>query len=336
MRISLVTSILFLSFISGFSQAAEISGAEEKALIRDANIALAQKDYATAFAKYSTLAEYGKPLAQFNLGAFYLNGQGVQKNERLAYEWFRKSAAQGDARALNVIENAAAKGNLYAMDELNILHEQTVAVQPQQQPQQDPVIQPQRNTNTSGSARADSGMHFLFNLGVTFGGDSIFTATTTTGEERSVKGGGLLQLGIGGLYQFKNTPMALALSANYHMDRVSASNGEMYFRRYPIEALAYYTGANSFRVGGGVRIVTSPESSATINSSTQKITFDNTIGYVAEMGVKTSPNSWINLRYVSEKYQGKTFTATNGTTTSLDGGSPVDGSHFGLFIVFEI
>ena len=147
MKISQFASLLLLSLISGFSHAIELSESEEKALVHDANTALAQQDYATAFAKFSTLSEHGVSSAQFNLGAFYLNGQGVQKDELLAFEWFQKSAAQGNSRALQVIENAAARGNIYARDELDILQDPTVAAQPSTSPQlqPQPTIQPQTN-----------------------------------------------------------------------------------------------------------------------------------------------------------------------------------------------
>jgi hypothetical protein len=84
-----------------------------------------------------------------------------------------------------------------------------------------------------------------------------------------------------------------------------------------------------------VRIVTSPEASATINGATRKIVFDNATGYVAELGYMLSQNSWLNFRYVSEKYQGKTYTSTSGTTTSLAGTTPISGSHAGVNLSFE-
>ena len=46
----------------------------------EANTALSQKDYSGAFSKFSVLAQHGNATAQFNLGAFYLNGQGVQRD----------------------------------------------------------------------------------------------------------------------------------------------------------------------------------------------------------------------------------------------------------------
>ena len=71
--------ILALLLICGATHASELSSADERTLIHDANVALSQQDYRTAFIKYSTLAEQGNAVAQFNLGVLYLNGQGVQK-----------------------------------------------------------------------------------------------------------------------------------------------------------------------------------------------------------------------------------------------------------------
>ena len=99
------TLCLVLLLLSGFAHA------DDNALIREANVALSQKDYSAAFSKFSVLAQHGNATAQFNLGAFYLNGQGVQRDEKQAYEWFAKSATQGNARAMQILQSAAAKGN---------------------------------------------------------------------------------------------------------------------------------------------------------------------------------------------------------------------------------
>jgi TPR repeat protein len=112
------TLCLALILFSGFAQA------DDNALIREANTALSQKDYSVAFPKFSVLAKHGNATAQFNLGAFLLNGQGVQRDEKQAYEWFAKSAAQGNVRALKILQNAAAKGNENAINELNNIQQQ--------------------------------------------------------------------------------------------------------------------------------------------------------------------------------------------------------------------
>jgi TPR repeat protein len=108
-----VILFLALSFLSAFAHA------DDSSLTKEANAALAQKDYSSAFSKFTVLAQHGNAIAQFNLGAFYLNGQGVQKDDKQAFGWFAKSAAQGNARALQVIQSAAARGNENATIELN-------------------------------------------------------------------------------------------------------------------------------------------------------------------------------------------------------------------------
>ena len=152
MKKFLTALVLFLALTGG------LANADDKTLVQEANVALAQKDYKTAFTKFSILAEQGKPAAQFNLGAFYLNGQGVQKDDKLAFEWFRKSAAQGNSRALQVIESAAARGNVNAKNELKILRGQAEPVKEPSQLQEAPLAKqekPQEKPLTK--AKVDSG-----------------------------------------------------------------------------------------------------------------------------------------------------------------------------------
>ena len=179
------------------------------------------------------------------------------------------------------------------------------------------------------------GPHFILNAGITYGGDTVATANYKDGGSTSIKGGGLLQFGLGALYQFETSPLAIMLSANYHTDSSKASNGDMSFTRTPIELLAYYTGVDHFRIGGGARFVSSPEASLTINGSTEKTSYDNTTGIVAEIGYHTQSTTWLNFRYVSEKYQGNTYTSSSGAKYSLAGSKKLDGSHFGVNLTLE-
>ena len=48
-------------------------------------------------------AEQGDVDAQYNLGAMYLGGEGVTKNNTEANMWFRKAADQGHATAQAMI-----------------------------------------------------------------------------------------------------------------------------------------------------------------------------------------------------------------------------------------
>ena len=44
-------------------------------------------------------AVQGDAFAQFNLGAMYYEGQGVERNYQEALDWFRQAADQGDQKA---------------------------------------------------------------------------------------------------------------------------------------------------------------------------------------------------------------------------------------------
>ena len=58
-----------------------------------------QGDYETALTEWRPLAEEGNAEAQFNLGALYDEGEGVQEDYAEAAKWYRLAAEQGNAEA---------------------------------------------------------------------------------------------------------------------------------------------------------------------------------------------------------------------------------------------
>lgn len=56
-------------------------------------------DYATALREWQPLAKQGHVVAQYNLGLLYANGQGVQKDDAQARQWYEKAAVQEHADA---------------------------------------------------------------------------------------------------------------------------------------------------------------------------------------------------------------------------------------------
>jgi len=57
------------------------------------------QDYEHAAQWYRKAAEQQHPLAQFNLGMMYVEGQGVDQDSEQAALWFERAARQGDAGA---------------------------------------------------------------------------------------------------------------------------------------------------------------------------------------------------------------------------------------------
>ncbi len=58
-----------------------------------------RSDYEAALREWRPLAEQGDARAQSNLGAMYLNGQGVEQDYAEAVKWYRLAAEQGHAGA---------------------------------------------------------------------------------------------------------------------------------------------------------------------------------------------------------------------------------------------
>ena len=67
--------------------------------LEDGHDAFDAKHYQEAYALWKPLAEQGDPDAQYNLGLLYMNGQGVEKNDRTALMWFTRAGQQGIADA---------------------------------------------------------------------------------------------------------------------------------------------------------------------------------------------------------------------------------------------
>lgn len=90
------------NFLSGFARKAGMFGVA--ALLAGsamAQIPLAETQY---------YAQQGNPDAQYNLGAHFANGNGVQQDYRQAAAWYGKAAQQGHPRALHDLADLHEEG----------------------------------------------------------------------------------------------------------------------------------------------------------------------------------------------------------------------------------
>jgi TPR repeat protein len=53
-------------------------------------------------------AEQGNAQAEFRLGWCYSRGRGVERNDKLAIEWYRKAAQHGSVEAIQALKNLGA------------------------------------------------------------------------------------------------------------------------------------------------------------------------------------------------------------------------------------
>jgi TPR repeat protein len=77
----------------------------------EAEAALAQKDYQTAYRELLPLANASDAQAQRMIGALYLFGQGRPKDPSVANQWFEKAANGGDRRAQYLLGRSYKLGN---------------------------------------------------------------------------------------------------------------------------------------------------------------------------------------------------------------------------------
>jgi hypothetical protein len=185
----------------------------------------------------------------------------------------------------------------------------------------------------AGAPPSQRSFYFAGSAGVTFGGDTLATVRFTNGDTDSIKAGGLVHLSAGVLWAPADVPVSVQLMAGYHVDNVSASNGDLRFSRYPYEALLFFNGVKDWRFGLGARQATSPRLKTDIGGVTSQTEFKNATGFIGEIGYQIARNIWINARYVKEDYELERF-GTGGSSLTLSGTSK--GDHGGIYLMFAL
>jgi outer membrane protein W len=171
------------------------------------------------------------------------------------------------------------------------------------------------------SAHAQAGFRparFVLGGGFTFGGDKLATVAFTNGQDQDIRAGGLFAIHAG-VDMLINDQMSVQATVGYHSDSSSGGNGSLRFARFPVELLGYVHLNPQVRVGGGVRLVNSPELNGSGVVSGLDVSFDNTVGGVIEGEYFFSPNFGLKLRAVSETYRVKNT------------GFKVNGGHVGIY-----
>ncbi|MCY0913784.1 hypothetical protein [Massilia antarctica] len=169
-------------------------------------------------------------------------------------------------------------------------------------------------------------LHFLVGTGLTFGGDKLATAKYTNGGKINVRAGGMVAF-VGGIDYRINQQFSVQSTVGFHFDQADANNGNVNFRRYPIELLGYFHPTDKFRFGGGVRYVASPKLSGSGYGSGIGTDFDNTVGAVVEGEYFFSHSVGVKLRFVKEEYKDSESYMYRGSLRN----DKVKGDHVGIF-----
>jgi hypothetical protein len=148
--------------------------------------------------------------------------------------------------------------------------------------------------------------------GFTFGGDTLATVYYDPSDEgpddATVHAGGLIAFNAGIELQFTDL-VSGQLLLGYHVDRANGDNGNVRFERYPVELLGHFKVAEWARLGGGLRYINQAtlRASGAGNLYATDEDFKPSYGTVVEAEFFPFRSFGIKVRYVSEKFESKTF-----------------------------
>jgi len=137
--------------------------------------------------------------------------------------------------------------------------------------------------------------------GLHFGGDKLASVTFTDGTTETMHAGGMISFSAGLISEIEEG-LELRASIGIKFDTITASNGDMDFTRYPINAMVFKKG-ELLNVGIGATYHLSPSFQAT-GPLTGNITydFDNALGFVVEVDYPLNEKSYLGIKATAIDY----------------------------------
>lgn len=163
-------------------------------------------------------------------------------------------------------------------------------------------------------ADAPRAYQWLLEVGGNKGGDLIANGTyANTGGKWDVYAGDGLQGGIGLQYAFNDT-LAMQFSVSYLVDTTQGANGDIAFKRTPVELMLIHNLNERWRIGGGWhQSFSSKRSNTGVASFLGTENFTSTPGAVVQLMYFFKPyknlkqpgdeiNTGLGLRWVTEEF----------------------------------
>jgi opacity protein-like surface antigen len=152
---------------------------------------------------------------------------------------------------------------------------------------------------------APNPLRIVVGIGITGGGDKLATAHFDDGTTVNIKAG-QGALFYGGVDYLVNDHFSFQGTFGYHIDDTPAApNGSVKFERFPIELMAYVHPSPMWRIGGGVRYISSPKLKGSGFGEGLDYKFENAVSGVVEAEYLHNEQFGIKLRYVAEKFEAK-------------------------------
>lgn len=166
---------------------------------------------------------------------------------------------------------------------------------------------------------AQAEMRWLLKGGFDFGGDTLVTVLFQDGSTDTIKANEGFYIGGGIAYIFRDYNIETEFSASWKYVGITASNGDVTFTRFPLEAMVFYPWSWG-RVGAGLTYHLNPELSSSGVPGGLNVDFDNAVGGVIQAEYRPSENLGFGLRYTALDYSlGGTDINASGVGLTISG-----------------
>jgi outer membrane protein with beta-barrel domain len=152
----------------------------------------------------------------------------------------------------------------------------------------------------------------LFKAGADFGGDKIVTVLFASGSSDSIKANEGLYIGGGAVIATGVQDLEVEVSLAYKFTSITASNGDVTWSRFPLEALVFYR-FPQFRVGGGPTYHMNPKLKGSGVVGGLNVNVDDAFGVVLQADYLLTPKITLGGRYTILDYK------ANGVSANSDG-----------------
>lgn len=175
-------------------------------------------------------------------------------------------------------------------------------------------------------------LRFHGHLGYSAGGATLVSGTYTDGTSYTINAGQGLMLALGADYRVAEQ-VSVQATVGSHVDKTHATNGEIAFRRTPVELLVFYDLNEQLRLGGGLRKAQNAEVTASgvaagmpgtgSYESSGGLVFEGQYFFASTRTTVRKAQWGLGVRIVSESYK-----PNDGSTGARDG------SHLGVSLLF--
>ena len=144
----------------------------------------------------------------------------------------------------------------------------------------------------------------LFNAGFDFGGDTMVTAVFVDGSSETIKANEGVYLGGGAAIITDARDWEFHVTLGYKFTMIDATNGDVEWTRFPLEALAFYR-FQKVRLGGGLTYHLSPKLEGSGVVGGLNVTFKDAAGAVLQADWLVTDALALGLRYTAIEYDAK-------------------------------